>query len=92
MEDEALCAKRHAVQLILSYHDSPMADAHTRRACVEVIVRAAELPSAAAALLMKHGILSWIVGHNERPQPAEVTSGLGLPSALGTTSGPSPPR
>ena len=59
--DLAMCRHRHALQLILSLHDSPLADSPTRRACLGVLCAAARLPEGATALLHDHSIAGWIV-------------------------------
>ena len=47
--DLVMYKRRHALQLLLSLHDSPLADMPTRRACVHVLLAAAAVPEGASA-------------------------------------------
>ena len=86
--DESLCARRFVLQLILSFHDSHLADAGLRRACLGMLARAAELPEAAELLVHRHGVFAWIESLCNGPQPAEALSDqLGLLQRLLGSSG-----
>jgi hypothetical protein len=74
--DLTLLRQRHTLKLLPSLHDSPLADAPTRRACLAVLIAAARLPDGARALLEEYGTLAWIVSVAERTavrDGAEVT-------------------
>ena len=73
--DDPLLDGRHVLQLVLSLHDSPLADPTTRRACLLVLLRAAERPALADALLSRHAVLGW----------AALTLSLALSSTLTLT-------
>lgn len=64
--DLAMCKHRHVLPLILSLHDSQLADAPTRRACVAVLTTVAEVAEGAAQLLCEHGVPAWIASNAMR--------------------------
>ena len=62
-EDVSMCGKRHVLQLLLSFYDSPLSDPPARRICLALLQRAATIEVAAAQMLGNLGVPSWICGH-----------------------------
>lgn len=58
--DLAMLQRRHILQLVMSLHDSMLADAPTRRACVAVLVAAARIQEGATTLLLELGLAGWV--------------------------------
>ena len=71
-----LLTTRHVSQLVLSLHDSHIADLQTRRACMHVLRRATELPSAADALLAMHGFVEWLGMQTRRAYTPATADGI----------------
>jgi hypothetical protein len=65
--DLSLCRHRHVLLLLMSLHDSALADGPSKRASLAVLSAAAELPAGAAALLHDHGLPGWITNCCSRP-------------------------
>ena len=75
-EDLDMIRRRHALQLVMSLHDSPIADAPTRRACIALLSAAARIRAGAAALLLDHGISGWLAAVAHR-MSATASGGSG---------------
>ena len=69
--DVQLFAKRHVLQLLLSFYDSPLSDTPSRRVCLAVLQRAAMHRVAAAYMLGPLGLPAWICSHAAREAPLE---------------------
>ena len=76
--DEPLLEGRHVLQLILSLHDSHLADPATRRAALLVLLRAAERPALAEQLLRRHAVLGWARLQLGRRMTLEAMLGLAM--------------
>jgi hypothetical protein len=76
--DLVMYKRRHALQLLLSLHDSPLADMPTRRACVHVLLAAAAVPEGAAQLLHEHGLPAWLACTLGQPARAAAAATAGL--------------
>lgn len=55
--------RRHVWPLLLSFHDSRMADHFTRSLVLQIIGRGVTLPSSLIPLLHRHGLLAWLRAH-----------------------------
>ena len=76
--DLVMYKRRHTLQLLLSLHDSPLADMPTRRACVHVLLAAAAVPEGAAQLLHEHGLPAWLACTLGQPARAAAAATAGL--------------
>ena len=54
--DLKLLKRPHALQLVMSLHDSLLSDAPTRRACLSVLLSAARIHEGARSLLIEYGV------------------------------------
>ncbi len=83
--DVAMLQKRHVLQLVMSLHDSVLADAPTRRACLGVLASAARVPEGANALLVDLGAAGWIAAASARQA---LTSHSGGASSAAASTAP----